>query len=292
MQNDLGARYVIVSHPTNRRDSFFSCTLGNRGYSGTATFVKTFRALPFASEDGFTGCNGLSTDAAERLMTPHEELVERYSVEELQELDAEGRVVVTDHGAFVLFNVYGPAITASDSEAAAARFKYKLRFYGALQARWDKLARRGRAVIVVGDLNICIAPADTCDLKVSGWWSWRRLAIIVNTTVNLPQKNAPFRLSFRWKGDPTVCGCVGLWGFLHQRSSLLLHLLPHSSMMHSAVFFLVGLSLTRCGPPPLPRGLTITGRESTSHLWQDYLCRVMRKARHAQTVPSTSPQQI
>ena len=98
-------------------------------------------------------------------MAPHEELAARFSVEELQELDAEGRVVVTDHGAFVLFNLYGPAITTNDSEAAAARFDFKLRFYAALQARWDELARRGRAVIVVGDLNICAAPLDTCEPK-------------------------------------------------------------------------------------------------------------------------------
>ncbi|KAK2077000.1 hypothetical protein QBZ16_005228 [Prototheca wickerhamii] len=98
-------------------------------------------------------------------MAPHEELAARFSVEELQELDAEGRAVVTDHGAFVLFNLYGPAITTSESEAAAARFDFKLRFYAALQARWDELARRGRAVIVVGDLNICAAPLDTCEPK-------------------------------------------------------------------------------------------------------------------------------
>ena len=148
------------------RDSFFSCTSGNRGYSGTATFVRSDRALPFASEDGFTGCTyATGSQQAPGVMAPHEELAARFSVEELQELDAEGRVVVTDHGAFVLFNLYGPAITTNDSEAAAARFDFKLRFYAALQARWDELARRGRAVIVVGDLNICAAPLDTCEPK-------------------------------------------------------------------------------------------------------------------------------
>ncbi len=42
-------------------------------------------------------------------------------------MDSEGRVVVTDHGAFVLFNVYGPAITSEES--AEERFAFKLRFY-------------------------------------------------------------------------------------------------------------------------------------------------------------------
>ena len=49
----------------------------------------------------------------------------RYSRDELRVLDAEGRCVVTDHGAFVLFNVYGPAIAGDDKE----RFAFKLAFY-------------------------------------------------------------------------------------------------------------------------------------------------------------------
>ncbi len=51
----------------------------------------------------------------------------RFSQEELERLDAEGRVVITDHGAFVLVNVYGPAI--SSEESAEERFDFKLRFY-------------------------------------------------------------------------------------------------------------------------------------------------------------------
>lgn len=51
----------------------------------------------------------------------------RFSQEELERLDAEGRVVITDHGAFVLINVYGPAITSEES--AEERYAFKLRFY-------------------------------------------------------------------------------------------------------------------------------------------------------------------
>lgn len=51
----------------------------------------------------------------------------RFSQEELERLDAEGRVVITDHGAFVLVNVYGPAITSEES--AEERYAFKLRFY-------------------------------------------------------------------------------------------------------------------------------------------------------------------
>lgn len=37
--------------------------------------------------------------------------------------------MVTDHGAFVLLNVYGPAITNADT--ADERFAFKLRFFEA-----------------------------------------------------------------------------------------------------------------------------------------------------------------
>ena len=53
----------------------------------------------------------------------------RHSREELEHIDSEGRCVVTDHGAFVLFNVYGPAI--SNEENAAERYAFKLDFYKA-----------------------------------------------------------------------------------------------------------------------------------------------------------------
>ncbi len=44
-----------------------------------------------------------------------------------QSLDAEGRVVMTDHGTFILVNVYGPAICSEDR--VEERFPFKLLFY-------------------------------------------------------------------------------------------------------------------------------------------------------------------
>jgi AP endonuclease 2 len=49
---------------------------------------------------------------------------------EVRALDSEGRCVVTDHGAFVLFNVYCPNTGGSDD-----RFAFKLSFNRLLQAR-------------------------------------------------------------------------------------------------------------------------------------------------------------
>lgn len=43
------------------RDSFFCCdTTSSTGYSGTATYCRTEAALPFAAEEGFTGCAALA----------------------------------------------------------------------------------------------------------------------------------------------------------------------------------------------------------------------------------------
>jgi len=49
---------------------------------------------------------------------------------ELRALDSEGRCVVTDHGAFVLFNMYCP-----NSGESEERFNFKLRFNRLLEAR-------------------------------------------------------------------------------------------------------------------------------------------------------------
>ena len=42
----------------------------------------------------------------------------------LEELDGEGRCVITDHGAFVLFNIYFPRACMEEVE----RYSFKVRF--------------------------------------------------------------------------------------------------------------------------------------------------------------------
>ena len=56
---------------------------------------------------------------------------------ELKTVDSEGRCVVTDHGAFVLFNVYCPNAGGGED-----RYDYKLRFNRLLQARCERAWRR------------------------------------------------------------------------------------------------------------------------------------------------------
>ena len=78
-------------------------------------------------------------------------------------LNAEGRCLVTDHGAFLLYNVYcpysGERSEKDGSYKDASRVARKAAFLTALSG--DIFARgAGRSVIVCGDLNIAIDPED------------------------------------------------------------------------------------------------------------------------------------
>lgn len=63
------------------------------------------------------------------------------------DIDKEGRVVLTDHGAFVLVNVYIPNAGAASGELAAKpRLEFKLKFLKALHAKLEALREAGREV--------------------------------------------------------------------------------------------------------------------------------------------------
>ncbi|KAK9901314.1 hypothetical protein WJX75_005948 [Coccomyxa subellipsoidea] len=152
-------------------ESFFAYCRTRGGYSGVATFCRTGVAVPLAALDGFSGVLTQgpgkakdvppSTAAQDVLSAPCVTLFDSFSQEELERLDSEGRVVMTDHGAFVLVNVYGPAI--STEESAEERYAFKLRFYEGLLHRIQALRAAGRCIVLLGDLNISLAPIDSCD---------------------------------------------------------------------------------------------------------------------------------
>lgn len=79
--------------------SFFDFAAHKTGYSGVATFCK-HEIAPCAAQRGLVG------DSATH--------VAHLPADEIDALDAEGRCIVTDHGAFVLFNVYIPALSCED----------------------------------------------------------------------------------------------------------------------------------------------------------------------------------
>lgn len=129
-------------------ESFVSCTRtsekGRTGYSGVATFCRVKSAfssnevaLPVRAEEGFTGLLE-SSQEGKGTMAAVAEGLEEFSIEELLKLDSEGRCIVTDHGHFVLFNIYGPRAESDDSE----RVLFKLKFYNVLQMGASSASRK------------------------------------------------------------------------------------------------------------------------------------------------------
>ncbi|XP_009147422.1 DNA-(apurinic or apyrimidinic site) lyase 2 isoform X1 [Brassica rapa] len=170
-------------------ESFFSCTRtcekGRTGYSGVATFCRVKSAslscevaLPVAAEEGFTGLvnSGLRGGRSDSSVVA--EGLEECEKDELLRVDQEGRCVITDHGHFVVFNVYGPRAVADDAE----RVEFKHRFYDVLERRWECLLRQGRRVFVVGDLNIAPFAMDRCeagpDFEKNEFRKWFRSLLV------------------------------------------------------------------------------------------------------------------
>jgi len=95
-----------------------------RGYSGVATFCKE---EPLYVQEGLG--------------------IERY--------DAEGRVLVTEHENFLLYNIYFPNGQKDDE-----RLQYKLDFYNDLLPIINEQVESGNNVVVTGDWNTAHHPSD------------------------------------------------------------------------------------------------------------------------------------
>ncbi|KAI9142031.1 Endonuclease/exonuclease/phosphatase [Paraphysoderma sedebokerense] len=96
------------------------------GYSGVATYVK----------NGKTKC-----------------AVAGYESEWFN--DEEGRVMITDHGIFVLINLYVP-----NAGRGGDTLLYKMQFYESLKRYIRHLQEKGREIIICGDLNTAHGEID------------------------------------------------------------------------------------------------------------------------------------
>ena len=76
-------------------------------------------------------------------------------------MDTEGRVLLSDHGVFVLANVYLPALGSSTDPDS--RVAVKAALCEGLASFVVQLQAAGRRVVVCGDLNIAHRPVDHCD---------------------------------------------------------------------------------------------------------------------------------
>lgn len=107
-------------------EAFFATCKMKQGYSGVCTYAR----------------EGITLDAKEGLGV-------------VKEMDDEGRVMVTDHGTFVLLNIYFP-----NGGRGGDRLTFKSDFQDEVQKYCSELRRQGRHVIVLGDVNIAHTELD------------------------------------------------------------------------------------------------------------------------------------
>ncbi|KAL5113824.1 Class II abasic (AP) endonuclease [Pleosporales sp. CAS-2024a] len=144
-------------------DCFFSLPKHKKGYSGVAIYTRQSVCAPIRAEEGLLGvlCPPGST-------TPYCELAQAASIggylttAQIEQigcdpavLDAEGRCVIIEFPAFVLFGVYSPA----NSNGLRDDFRYG--FLSALDFRIRNLSSMGKNVILTGDLNVSRDLIDT-----------------------------------------------------------------------------------------------------------------------------------
>ena len=73
----------------------------------------------------------------------------------VEKFDKEGRVLISEHENFLLYNIYFPNGQKDDS-----RLNYKLDFYDTLLPIIDEQVESGNNVIVTGDWNTAHKPID------------------------------------------------------------------------------------------------------------------------------------
>ena len=91
----------------------------------------------------------------------------------IKEYDDEGRVLITEHNDFLLYNIYFP-----NGQMNEERLKYKLDFYDDLLPIINDQVDSGNNVIVAGDWNTAHLPIDLArpkeNIKTSGFMQIER----------------------------------------------------------------------------------------------------------------------
>lgn len=91
----------------------------------------------------------------------------------ISEYDSEGRIVITDHGLFDLYNIYFPNGGSGDE-----RHNFKQQFLRDLNLHLKEKLASGRQIVVVGDYNVAHKDIDVFDpvrlSKVSGFFPEER----------------------------------------------------------------------------------------------------------------------
>jgi exodeoxyribonuclease-3 len=86
----------------------------------------------------------------------------------IPKFDVEGRLVAADLGDFIVFNVYFP-----NGKASSERLKFKMDFYAAFLKHVVALRKKGRGIVICGDVNTAHEEVDLArpkeNEKISGF---------------------------------------------------------------------------------------------------------------------------
>lgn len=86
----------------------------------------------------------------------------------IRKFDSEGRFVISDHGEFLLYNVYFP-----NGGSGNERHEFKQEFLSRFREHLEDMHASGREIVVVGDYNVAYLDIDVYDpmrlSKISGF---------------------------------------------------------------------------------------------------------------------------
>jgi AP endonuclease-2 len=145
-----------------------------KGYSGVGIYTRQSVCCPIRAEEGILGVLSPPESSVAYRDQPESKAIGGYltplqladlGVDPIS-LDAEGRCVVLEFPAFVIFGVYSPA------NSNGMRDDFRLAFIKALDARLRNLQAAGKRVILTGDLNVSRSEIDSAggeeDLRKMG----------------------------------------------------------------------------------------------------------------------------
>ncbi|KAL8763872.1 MAG: hypothetical protein Q9184_000468 [Pyrenodesmia sp. 2 TL-2023] len=150
-------------------DCYWSLPKHKKGYSGVVVFTRQSVCAPIRAEEGITGTLCPPGSSTSFRNGPEDQQIGGYPTKEQINascvdatiLDSEGRCVVLEFPAFVLFGVYSPA------NRDETRDDFRLGFLDVLDARIRNLVALGKRVFLTGDLNISREELDTANAEAT-----------------------------------------------------------------------------------------------------------------------------